>query len=108
MKTKYTTFDSSDYSGFFYEDSSEESLDECFEEMGAIGKDSNSKYPEAAILTSFILKHNLCKSTGKDLWNVIAYKKKIAKKRNRHENKAEIMFPKEYQKLYEEGQFFVA
>ena len=197
----YITSESSDDSDFLYDDSSEESLDECFEEMGAIGKDSNSKYSETAILTSFILKHNLSKNASKDLtklvkclsknkktptlsdilafsgiaiynifhycgkcgyvfspinsnefqcktvncnglrykgslnkqgeakyprnkfliadiktslkdllekkeiWNVIAYRKKIAKKRNHHENKADIIFAKEYQKLSKEGQF---
>ena len=36
---------------------------------------------------------------------MIAYRKKIAKKRNHHENKADIIFAKEYQKLSKEGQF---
>ena len=36
---------------------------------------------------------------------MIAYRKKIAKKRNHDENKAGIIFAKEYQKLGKEGQF---
>ena len=67
---KKITFKSSDDSGFLHDDSSEESLDECFEEMGAIGKDSNSKYSEIAILTSFILKHNLSKNASKDITKI--------------------------------------
>ena len=63
--------ESSDDSDFFYDDYSEESLDECFEEMGAIGKDSNSKYSEIAILRSFILKHNLSKNAKKDLTKLV-------------------------------------
>ena len=59
--------ESSDDSDFFSDDYSEESLDKYFEEMGAIGKDSNSKYSEIAILRSFILKHNFSKNAKKHL-----------------------------------------
>ena len=67
----YITSESSDDSDFFYGNSSEESLDECFEQMGAIGKDSNSKYSGTTIVTSFILKHNLSKNASKDLSKLV-------------------------------------
>ena len=41
----------------------------------------------------------------KEIWNVIAYRKKIAKERNHHENKVDIILSKEYQKLNKERQF---
>ena len=63
--------ESSDDSDFFSDDYSEESLDKYFEEMGAIGKDSNSKYSEIAILRSFILKHNFSKNAKKHLTKLV-------------------------------------
>ena len=41
----------------------------------------------------------------KEIWNVIACRKKITKERNHHENKADKILSKEYQKLNKEGQF---
>ena len=69
--------ESSDDSDFFYDDYSEESLDKYFEEMGAIGKDSNSKYSEIAILRSFILKHNFSKNAKKGLTKLVKCLSKI-------------------------------
>ena len=63
--------ESSDDSDFFSDDYSEESLDKYFEEMGAIGKDSSSKYSEIAILRSFILKHNFSKNAKNHLTKLV-------------------------------------
>ena len=39
--------------------------------MEAIEKDSDSKYSKTAVLTSFILKHNLSKNASKNLTKLV-------------------------------------